>query len=98
MQYDDPFLGLQHRYIEANGIRQANGSAQIPYAAKTLLIMACECHVLHVAPLRVMSGEIPSALILTIAAVQISNHMFMHLLHACCDEDICCCLDLGSTQ
>jgi len=98
IQYDDPFPGLQHRYIEANGIRQAHGSAQIPYAAKTLLTMVCECHVVQVVPLKVMSGEIPSAFILTVAAVQVSNHMFMHLLHAYCEEDICCCLDLGSTQ
>lgn len=98
MQYGDPFPGLQHRYIEANGIRQAHGNAQIPYAAKTLLTMACECHILKVVPLKIMSREIPSAFILAIAAAQVSNHMLMHLLHAYSDEDICCCLDLGFTQ
>ena len=98
MHYDDPFPGLQHRYIEANGIRQAHGSDQIPYTAKTLLIMASKCHVVEVAPLRVMRGEIPSAFILKTAAAQVSNHVLMHLLHAYCDEDICCCLDLGSIQ
>ena len=60
--------------------------------------MARECPVLHVAPLKVISGEIPSAFTLKIAAAQVSNHLLMHLLHAYCDEDICCCLDLGFTQ
>ncbi len=56
--------------------------------------MACECHVLPDVPLKIVGGEIPSAVILTIAAASLQSHA--HAPAAC--EDICYCLDLGFTQ